>query len=247
MTVDHSSRPRPRRTAACASPEPLRRPPLPAPPPARSPAWCCCCSACCSPAGSTPPSPRPRPRPQPATPSWSRRAASSSWSAAPTATARTARATSPINGKNLGPPLAGVGAAAVDFQVGTGRMPLAQPGAQGPTKHRVVYNDDEIAAHRRLRRQPGPRPGGPRRGRLQPRRPLGGAAPGGHPARRPDLPDQLHGVPQLRRQGRRDAARRLRAQPRAAPTPEHIYEAMLTGPGNMADLLQRQPVAGGEA
>ena len=48
-------------------------------------------------------------------------------------------------GKQLGPTLIGVGAAAVDFQVGTGRMPMAQPGAQVPRKE-VVYSDDEIAA-----------------------------------------------------------------------------------------------------
>ena len=35
-------------------------------------------------------------------------------------------------GKQLGPSLVGVGAAAVDFQVGTGRMPMAQPGRPGP-------------------------------------------------------------------------------------------------------------------
>lgn len=45
----------------------------------------------------------------------------------------------------LGPSLVGVGAAAVDFQVGTGRMPMAQPGQQAPAK-KVVYTDDEIAA-----------------------------------------------------------------------------------------------------
>ena len=33
---------------------------------------------------------------------------------------------------NYGPTLVGVGAAAVDFQVGTGRMPLAQAGPQAP-------------------------------------------------------------------------------------------------------------------
>ena len=33
-----------------------------------------------------------------------------------------------------GPSLVGVGAAAVDFQVGTGRMPMAQPGVQAPNK-----------------------------------------------------------------------------------------------------------------
>jgi ubiquinol-cytochrome c reductase cytochrome c subunit len=50
-----------------------------------------------------------------------------------------------VNGKLLGPSLVGVGAAAVDFQVGTGRMPMAQPGAQAPRKH-VTYSDEEIAA-----------------------------------------------------------------------------------------------------
>jgi ubiquinol-cytochrome c reductase cytochrome c subunit len=48
-------------------------------------------------------------------------------------------------GKQYGPPLAGVGAAAVDFQVGTGRMPMARPGAQAEKKE-VVYNPGEIAA-----------------------------------------------------------------------------------------------------
>lgn len=43
------------------------------------------------------------------------------------------------------PSLIGVGAAAVDFQVSTGRMPLARPEAQGPTKPNI-YSDEEIAA-----------------------------------------------------------------------------------------------------
>ena len=50
-----------------------------------------------------------------------------------------------INGKLIGPSLVGVGAAAVDFQMGTGRMPLAAPGQQGPAKPQA-YSDDEIAA-----------------------------------------------------------------------------------------------------
>jgi ubiquinol-cytochrome c reductase cytochrome c subunit len=48
-------------------------------------------------------------------------------------------------GYQIGPTLVGVGAAAVDFQVGTGRMPMASPGAQAPRKP-VVFNDEEIAA-----------------------------------------------------------------------------------------------------
>jgi ubiquinol-cytochrome c reductase cytochrome c subunit len=47
-------------------------------------------------------------------------------------------------GTQYGPSLAGVGAAAVDFQVGTGRMPMAQPGAQAELKE-PVYDDEEIA------------------------------------------------------------------------------------------------------
>ncbi len=45
----------------------------------------------------------------------------------------------------LGPSLVGVGAAAVDFQVGTGRMPLAAPAVQGPQRPEV-YSDEEREA-----------------------------------------------------------------------------------------------------
>ena len=48
-------------------------------------------------------------------------------------------------GYQVGPSLVGVGAAAVDFQVGTGRMPLASPGAQAPRKP-PVFSEEEIAA-----------------------------------------------------------------------------------------------------
>ncbi|TIC88697.1 c-type cytochrome [Nocardioides sp. GY 10113] len=48
-------------------------------------------------------------------------------------------------GSQYGPALTDVGAAAVDFQVGTGRMPMAQPGVQAPRKE-VVYSDQEIEA-----------------------------------------------------------------------------------------------------
>jgi ubiquinol-cytochrome c reductase cytochrome c subunit len=48
-------------------------------------------------------------------------------------------------GTQFGPPLAGVGAAAVDFQVSTGRMPMARPGVQAQKK-KNVYSAEEIAA-----------------------------------------------------------------------------------------------------
>jgi ubiquinol-cytochrome c reductase cytochrome c subunit len=48
-------------------------------------------------------------------------------------------------GRGTGPSLIGVGAAAVDFQVSTGRMPAVQTGAQVPQKP-SVYTTEEIAA-----------------------------------------------------------------------------------------------------
>jgi ubiquinol-cytochrome c reductase cytochrome c subunit len=46
-------------------------------------------------------------------------------------------------GSSDAPSLVGVGSAAVDFQVGTGRMPAQQPGAQIPAK-KVIYSQAEI-------------------------------------------------------------------------------------------------------
>jgi ubiquinol-cytochrome c reductase cytochrome c subunit len=46
------------------------------------------------------------------------------------------------DGGNYGPSLVGVGAAAVDFQVGTGRMPMSRTAPQAPRKE-PVYNDEE--------------------------------------------------------------------------------------------------------
>jgi ubiquinol-cytochrome c reductase cytochrome c subunit len=46
-------------------------------------------------------------------------------------------------GTSDGPSLVGVGSASVDFQVGTGRMPAQQPGAQVPKK-RNIYTQAEI-------------------------------------------------------------------------------------------------------
>ena len=48
-------------------------------------------------------------------------------------------------GGKVAPSLIGVGAAAVDFQVGTGRMPMADLGVQAVRK-KPAYNPDEVAA-----------------------------------------------------------------------------------------------------
>ena len=49
-------------------------------------------------------------------------------------------------GSQNGPTLVGVGAAAVDFQVGSGRMPMGAPGAQAPAIDPPRYDDDQISS-----------------------------------------------------------------------------------------------------
>jgi ubiquinol-cytochrome c reductase cytochrome c subunit len=53
------------------------------------------------------------------------------------------------DGQLIGPALTGVGAAAVDFQVGTGRMPMVQPGAQVQKKPNIFTQEEinELAAY----------------------------------------------------------------------------------------------------
>jgi ubiquinol-cytochrome c reductase cytochrome c subunit len=48
-------------------------------------------------------------------------------------------------GTENGPSLQGVGAASISFQLSTGRMPLANPGAQAP-RSQAKFDDEEIAA-----------------------------------------------------------------------------------------------------
>ncbi len=45
----------------------------------------------------------------------------------------------------LGPSLAGVGAASVDFQMGTGRMPMAKPDVQAPRIDKIKFTDEQIS------------------------------------------------------------------------------------------------------
>ena len=49
-------------------------------------------------------------------------------------------------GTKSGPSLVGVGAAAVDFQVGTGRMPMAKPDVQAPRIDQVKFSEEQIQA-----------------------------------------------------------------------------------------------------
>jgi ubiquinol-cytochrome c reductase cytochrome c subunit len=129
-------------------------------------------------------------------------------------------------GKQYGPSLVGVGAAAVDFQVGTGRMPMAQPGAQAARK-KVLFDPDEIEALGAYIQSLGPGPAVPEADAYTPSTDnedivrggsffrtnctachnfagSGGALPGGKYA------PNLRGV-----------------------SAKHMYEAMLTGPQQM--------------
>ena len=141
---------------------------------------------------------------------------------------KNAEGVSTAKGGQYGPSLVGVGAAAVDFQVGTGRMPMAQPGTQALRKP-PVYNEEEIEALAAYVASLGPGPDVPteedvrrlRRGQR------------GHRPRRRVLPHQLHGLPQLRRRRRGAAPRPLRPVAATASSEKHMYEAMLTGPQQM--------------
>jgi ubiquinol-cytochrome c reductase cytochrome c subunit len=135
------------------------------------------------------------------------------------------------DGNQLGPTIAGVGAAAVDFQVGTGRMPAVQPGAQNPT-HPQSYSQDEIDALAAYVASLAPGPG------------------------TPDASDySLAGLSQEERDQAvsrggnifltnctacHNFAGKGGAMPRGGYAPalsnttaRHIYEALLTGPGQM--------------
>lgn len=135
------------------------------------------------------------------------------------------------DGGQYGPSLVGVGAAAVDFQVGSGRMPLAAPGVQAPAKT-PVYTDEEISQLAAYVASLGPGPAIPTAGQYDPSTipesdreasierggeffrtnctachnfaGAGGALPGGKYA------PSLQGVPA-----------------------KHVYEALLTGPQQM--------------
>ena len=127
-------------------------------------------------------------------------------------------------GTSQGPSLVGVGAAAVDFMVGTGRMPLQQPGVQAAQKPPSYSQSqiDQMAAY------------------------IASLAPG------PEIPskakydysdaDLVEGGALFRSNcsqchnfaGQGGALTRGKAAPNLNTTSaKHMYEAMLTGPGPM--------------
>ena len=137
-----------------------------------------------------------------------------------------------------GPSLIGVGSAAVEFQVNTGRMPAARQEAQAERKHPVLHRrpgPPDRRVHPGARRRPAAARG--RRPRTRRR----------HRPRRRAVPGQLLLLPRLRRPA---VARCPPASTRPSlddATDRQIYAAMLTGPQNMPVFGDNQLTPGGEA
>ncbi|GAA5042306.1 c-type cytochrome [Streptomyces sp. SID10815] len=127
-------------------------------------------------------------------------------------------------GTTDGPSLVGVGAAAVDFQVGTGRMPAQQPSAQVPRK-KVIYSQAEIDQLAAYIASLGAGPVVPTKNQYSPE----GAdiAKGGELFRTNCA--QCHNFT-----GKGGALTHGKFAPDLdGVQPKHIYEAMQTGPQNM--------------
>ena len=128
-------------------------------------------------------------------------------------------------GGGIAPSLIGVGAASVDFQVATGRMPMADMSQQAMRK-RPVYNEDEIAALAAYVASLAPGPAAVTNEELSWERD-GNTAQGGELFR-----NNCAMCHNFAAQGGALTAGKY------APTlmgvePKHIYEAMLTGPQAM--------------
>jgi ubiquinol-cytochrome c reductase cytochrome c subunit len=128
-------------------------------------------------------------------------------------------------GGQIAPSLIGVGAASVDFQVGTGRMPMADMSTQAMRKA-PVYNEEQTAALAAYVASLAPGPGIPDDSLLNYERD-GSTAEGGELFRNNCA--MCHNFA-----GQGGAL----TQGKYAPTlmgvdPKHIYEAMVTGPQSM--------------
>ena len=127
--------------------------------------------------------------------------------------------------KIAGPALAGVGAAAVDFQVGTGRMPMAGPGVQAPGGKEVQFTDEQIAAMGAYIASLAPGPEVPSEEAVDPSK--------GDPARGGEL-FRVNCAMCHNFAGAGGALTRGKYAPAINDaTGKHIYEAMVTGPQSM--------------
>lgn len=125
-------------------------------------------------------------------------------------------------GTDNGPSLIGVGAAAVDFQVSTGRMPMAGNGPQAPSKP-VQFTSEQVSQLAAYVASLGPGPAIPAQDQV-----TGGDVAAGGELFRMNCA-MCHNVA---------GAGGALTEGKYAPTlkgvaPVHVYEAMLTGPQNM--------------
>ena len=128
-------------------------------------------------------------------------------------------------GTTAGPSLVGVGAAAVDFQVGTGRMPLAAPAVQAEPEKRVQYTQTQIDQMAAWVASLGPGPGIPDA--------KYSSGQGGDPARGGEI-FRVNCAMCHNFAGSGGALTRGKyAPPLRNVEGKHIYEAMLTGPQSM--------------
>ncbi|MET0590036.1 MAG: cytochrome c [Naasia sp.] len=128
-----------------------------------------------------------------------------------------------LEGTDAGPTLLGVGAASVDFQVGTGRMPLQNQSPQAPVKP-VQFTEADTQALADYVSSLAPGPAIPEAQYLD----AGGDATRGAELFRINCA-MCHNVA---------GAGGALTEGKYAPTlegvtPKHVYEAMLTGPQNM--------------
>lgn len=128
-----------------------------------------------------------------------------------------------LEGSDVAPSLIGVGAASVDFQVGTGRMPLQNQGPQAPEKP-VQFTEEQILALAEYVATTGPGPGIPDEDLLH----ADGDAANGAELFRINCA-MCHNAA-----GAGGALTRGKDAPQVIGVdPKHVYEAMETGPQNM--------------
>jgi ubiquinol-cytochrome c reductase cytochrome c subunit len=126
-------------------------------------------------------------------------------------------------GTDAAPSLIGVGAAAVDFQVGTGRMPMQMQGPQAPEKP-VQFTDDQVTALADYVASLAPGPSIPEQKYLDGK---GDAAKGAELFRiNCAMCHNVAGAGGALTEGKY-------APPLTGVSAQHIYEAMITGPQNM--------------
>jgi ubiquinol-cytochrome c reductase cytochrome c subunit len=128
-------------------------------------------------------------------------------------------------GRQNAPSLVGVGAAAVDFQVATGRMPLQASGPQAPAREDNTFTEEEIQQMAAYVASLGPGPAMPSEEQVDPAK--GDAVRGGELFR-------INCAMCHMASGSGGALTRGKYAPSVRGTePTDVYEAMVTGPQSM--------------